>query len=298
MLKQTITYFDNPRNSADFLVARLNQNPSQLQELLGMNLCLVVIIVVNILSCSVVTLATGWKFGLVAVFGCLPPICAAGGVRMRLENTFERKNCQLYLESPNFAAEYIASIRTVLSLCLERTLLAEYKILHEKPLRDARRVAGSSMLLLALVESLELCGMALAFWYGGTLLANREYTIAQFFTIFAAAVFGGQATSVLFGFSSSFTKARSAANQIIHLNSNNGQPSISRPEGEVTVAERESDAVTFRDVSFQYPTRPDVKVLRSFAAKKSHWWEHQVVESQRYSLFLKDFMILLQERSA
>ena len=266
MLKQTVTYFDDQKNSPDFLLARLNQHPAQLQELLGMNLCLVIIILVNVISCTIVALATGWKFGLVAVFGCLPPICAAGGVRMRLENTFERKHRQLYLESSNFAAEYIASMRTVLSLCLGKTLMSEYKVLLEAPLTEGRRMAGASMLLLALVESLELCGMALAFWYGGNLLAKRQYSIAQFFTIFAAVVFGGQATSVLFGFSSSFTKAKVAASQIIAMDVAETLLTTPLPESKMDYGDSGSKdlSLAFTDVCFRYPTRTEAPILQNF----------------------------------
>lgn len=41
------------------------------------------------------------------------------------------------------------------------------------------------------------------FRYGGTVLTGRQYSLAQFFTIFAAVIFGGQATSKLFSFSHS-----------------------------------------------------------------------------------------------
>ena len=42
--------------------------------------------------------------------------------------------------------------------------------------------------------------MGLAFWYGGRLLLRGEYNPTDFFVIFVAIIFGGQAAGFLFGF--------------------------------------------------------------------------------------------------
>jgi ATP-binding cassette subfamily B (MDR/TAP) protein 1 len=42
--------------------------------------------------------------------------------------------------------------------------------------------------------------MALTFWYGGRLLSEGEYSSQQFFIIFVAIIFGGQAAGFLFGY--------------------------------------------------------------------------------------------------
>lgn len=45
--------------------------------------------------------------------------------------------------------------------------------------------------------------MALAFWYGGRLMSYGEYNAQQFFVIFIAVIFGGQAAGFIFGFTMS-----------------------------------------------------------------------------------------------
>ena len=51
--------------------------------------------------------------------------------------------------------------------------------------------------------------MALTFWYGGQRLYAGEYSVKQFFLIFVAIVFGGQAAGMLFGFTLSMCLTRS-----------------------------------------------------------------------------------------
>ncbi|KAL6721610.1 hypothetical protein ACLMJK_000714 [Lecanora helva] len=273
MLRQPMTFFDDPKNSAEILTAKLTQHPTQLQDLLGMNVALIIIILVNIVSCSILAIATQWKFGLVAVFGSLPPICIAGLVRVHLQNAREEENQRLYFESSGFAAEFIGAMRTVTSLCLENTLLSEYRTMLQKPLFIAKKMAFHTMIYLALADSLEIAGMALSFWYGGTLLTSRQFGLAPFFTVFAAVIFGGQATAKLFSFSHSFTKAKFAANHILALGKST-EVAATLPRIQYRDAEKEG-TITFQRVSFKYPTR-DMRILNDFSL--------EIVKGQRVAL--------------
>jgi ATP-binding cassette subfamily B (MDR/TAP) protein 1 len=59
--------------------------------------------------------------------------------------------------------------------------------------------------------------MALAFWYGGRLMTFGEYTQDQFFIIFVAIIFGGQAAGFLFGFTMSTSYLFPFANESLLL---------------------------------------------------------------------------------
>lgn len=45
--------------------------------------------------------------------------------------------------------------------------------------------------------------MALAFWYGGRLVARGEISVSRFFIVFVAIVFGGQSAGFTFGYTGS-----------------------------------------------------------------------------------------------
>lgn len=107
--------------------------------------------------------------------------------------------------------------------------------------------------------------MALAFWYGGQLLSKHEYEAQTFFVIFTAIIFGGQAAGFLFGYTMNTTKAHAAANQILYLRAQ--QPPINSSTGSA-IHEKEDDiAISFENVRFAYPTRPDLTVLRGLNLK-------------------------------
>lgn len=181
---------------------------------------------------------------------------------MRLELSAQGRVSKFFLESTRFATEAVSSIRTVQSLTLEDEIMDRYASRLNGPVRSAYKRTAWIMILFGLSESLDMLGMGLAFWYGGRLIASNEYTVQQFFIVFIAVVFGGQAAGFLFGFTTNLTKAHAAANNIIHLRS--ARPAINSSTGvDIPLAQPETiPAIEFRDARFTYPTRPSVPVLR------------------------------------
>jgi ATP-binding cassette subfamily B (MDR/TAP) protein 1 len=62
-------FFDHETNASGALASNLSTYPTNLLELMGFNLMLIFINVVNVLSSSILAIAIGWKLGLVVVFG-------------------------------------------------------------------------------------------------------------------------------------------------------------------------------------------------------------------------------------
>ncbi|CCX14989.1 Similar to Leptomycin B resistance protein pmd1; acc. no. P36619 [Pyronema omphalodes CBS 100304] len=260
IIRQDIEFFDIPENSSGSLTARLSSDPQSFQDLMQGNLGLIIVVLVNILSSSLLSLFTGWKLSLVAIFGCLPPLFLAGFTRMRLELSSQERVSKFFHESTRFAAEAVSAIRTVASLTLEDEVIHRYAERLNGPARSAYRRTLWIMILFGLSESVDLLGIGLAFWYGGRLMSFGEYDAEQFFLVFIAVVFGGQAAGMLFGFTANLTKAHAAANKIIHLRS--VQPTINFSTGcDVPYAPYGCPIIEFKNVRFAYPTRPSASVL-------------------------------------
>jgi ATP-binding cassette, subfamily B (MDR/TAP), member 1 len=158
MLRQDIAFYDLEGNSSGALTSRLSTDPQRLQDLVSANLALILIVLVNLLSCTILALAVGWKLALVAIFGCLPPLFFAGFMRMRLEVQSQDKNAKLYQESARFASEAVGAIRTVASLTLESKVLENYGSRLDRSVRKAYKHILISMFLFGLSESLDLLG--------------------------------------------------------------------------------------------------------------------------------------------
>ncbi|KAI9843008.1 MAG: hypothetical protein M1838_002894 [Thelocarpon superellum] len=265
VLKQDMDFFDRAENSSGALASKLSVLPTQLQELISINVLLILIVLVNVVSSSVLALAFGWKLGLVVVFGGLPPLLLSGYVRIRLEQRLEEEISNQFFESAGLATEAVAAIKTVSSLCLESAFLAEYSELLGGIVGKSINTTLFTMLWFALAQSLEFLLMALGFWYGGRLIASGEYTTQQFYVIFIGVLFSGQAAGQFFSYSTSITKAIGAANYILWLRTL--IPKIRETEENRGTGPSGDGAIALDDVAFRYEQRRAARVLGGISLK-------------------------------
>lgn len=114
----------------------------------------------------------------------------------------------------------------------------------------------------AFSQSVDFLVMALGFWYGSRLVVTGEYSVTQFFVIFISVVFGGQAASQFFTWTSSFTTMTNAANYIFWLRTL--QSNIRTTEANRDRGPRGGGAaVTFQNVQFRYRQQPSRVILHN-----------------------------------
>ncbi|KAH7308692.1 P-loop containing nucleoside triphosphate hydrolase protein [Stachybotrys elegans] len=270
-LRQDMAFFDHPDNNVGGLVSRLSSEPTCLQELISMNLGLIIINVVNVLSSSILAIAVGWRLGLVLALGALPVLLVAGYMRIRLEFKFVDDTAALFARSSGVASEAVMAIRTVSSLALERAIIERYDASLQGIAQSAIGGLGWKMFFYSLSQSLSFLAMALGFWYGGRLVSTGEYSTGQFYTVFIAVIFSAEAAAMLFQYTTSITKAKTAMNYIFKLrrqrtllDSDDGGSSSSSSSLEVSekpCSERGKEIVCDK-IAFSYPLRPSIKVLR------------------------------------
>ena len=270
ILGKPIEFYDQEENSSGTLAARLSNDPKQLQEMMGPNLALPLISIFNLLGCIIISFIFGWKLSLAVVLAALPVILGAAFLRIRYEMQFESYNASVFAESSKFAAETISAFRTVTALTLEDAITARFETLLKDQVVKAFRKARYAVLVFALSDSIELACTALVFWYGGQLLASREYNVGQFFVIDVAIVQGGQAAGQFLAFGPNIGNSTAAARRIIGMRSEPEVGNYQIPKTKPASSEKKDTEdgtraveVDFRDVSFTYPTR-ETPVFRHF----------------------------------
>jgi ATP-binding cassette subfamily B (MDR/TAP) protein 1 len=192
ILKQDMNFFDREENASGSLATNLSSYPNSLTELLGFNIMLILINIVNVLSSSILAIVIGWKLGLVISFGALPPVIFAGYLRIRLEFKLEEATSKRFSNSAALASEAVSAIRTVSSLALERHIIDKYEERLQGVARRSIKALVWTMFWYSLTQSISFLGMALGFWYGGQLISTGEYTTAQFYIVFIAVIFSGE----------------------------------------------------------------------------------------------------------
>ncbi|PKS12635.1 hypothetical protein jhhlp_000843 [Lomentospora prolificans] len=260
MLRQDLQFFDRPENTTGALSSRTDSYPYAIFELMGFNVAMILTAVLGVLSCCAVALAYGWKLGLVIIFAGLPPFLFSGYARMRMEAAMDVKISKRFSMSASIASEAINAIRTVSSLAIENSVLERYTAELEHAIADSTKPILLIMLPFAFTQSVEYCFQALGFWYGCRLVSFGELDMVNFFVAFLGVFFSGQQASILFGFSSSMTKATNAANYVFWLEQL--KPTITETEENREVGPNGFKSLDLDKVQFSYPMRPHARVLR------------------------------------
>ena len=256
-------FFDRPENSSGSLTSKLSSVPTSLMELMSQNLGLILNVMVNIVSSSILGIAFGWKLGLVLVFGGFSLLIVAGYIRIRLDQKLEASTGEKFADSAGLATEAVTSIKTISFLTLEGPILNEYNEALGNIV--AKVIPGLAVTLIpyALSQSIEFLIMGLGFWYGSRLIASGEYSTTQFFVIFIAIIFGGQGTAQFFSYTTSITKAKIAANYILWLRTI--KANIRETDENRDIKPSGDGIIAFKAIQFRYKQRDAAKVLRGIS---------------------------------
>ena len=259
MLRQDIAFFDEEENSTGALTSFLSTETTHLASLSGATLGTLISCSTTLILSVVIALAIGWKLALVCMCS-LPIILGTGFFRFWTLAKFSRDAQRAYKKSAGYACEHTNAIRTVASLTTESEIHDDYREQLDTQLKTSLQSNLRNSALYAASQSAMFLAFALGFWYGGTLLFRREYTMFQFFIVFSEVIFGAQSAGTVFSFAGDMSKAKNAAAELKALLDR--EPSIDPWSDEGEKISHIEGHIEFRDAHFRYPTRPDVPILR------------------------------------
>ncbi|KAF4452380.1 Leptomycin B resistance pmd1 [Fusarium albosuccineum] len=260
MLRQDLQFFDRKENNTGAMVSRVDSNPQSILELMGFNIALILIAILNLVACSLMAIIHSWKLGLVVVCAGLPPLVSSGYLKIRFDAKLDRDTSKRYSTSASIASEAVTAIRTVSSLAIEESVLDKYVEELDHAITGTKKDLLSIMVFFALTQSIEYWFQALGFWYGCRLLSFGDISMYNFFVAFLGVFYSGQASAQLFQFSTSITKGVNAANYIFWLNEL--QPTVQATPENRDNGPKSGGPVVLDDVRFSYPLRPHAPVLR------------------------------------
>ncbi|EAW15287.1 ABC transporter ATP-binding protein [Aspergillus clavatus NRRL 1] len=254
IIQKPITYFDREENASGTLMSRLSTDPKQLQELFGIGGIFPIISIFSLIGCIAISFSFGWKLAAVTFFAALPFILVAAYLRIRYEIQFEGMNAEVYADSSKFATEAIQAFRTVSALTMEDAIVQRYEDLLLQQRSKAMSKAWYATLIFAFSDSIDLCAMALTFWYGGQLLATREYDPVAFFVVYIAIVQGGQSAGQFFSFGPNIAQTIASVRRILDTRSTAVKvDQMAQPTSNQALSSQAD--INFRNVTFHYPSR-------------------------------------------
>ncbi|KAF4026409.1 hypothetical protein G4228_018624, partial [Cervus hanglu yarkandensis] len=205
----------------------------------------------------------GWKLTLVII--SVSPLIGIGAAIIGLSvSRFTDYELRAYAKAGSVADEVISSIRTVAAFGGEKKEVERY----EKNLVFAQRWGIRKGIVMGFFTGFMWCLIflcyALAFWYGSKLvLDDEEYTPGALVQIFLSVIVGalnlGNASSCL----EAFAAGRAAAASIFETIDR--KPLIDCMSEDGYKLDRIKGEIEFHNVTFHYPSRPEVKILNKLS---------------------------------
>ncbi|KAJ4452141.1 hypothetical protein ANN_03659 [Periplaneta americana] len=157
------------------------------------------------------------------------------------------------------AVEAIGNIRTVASLCGEQLFLDRYSVELRLAQQAARRKTGLRGAVFSLGQTAWFYGYGLSLYYGGYLVATEGLPYKDVIKISEALIFGAWMLGQTLAFAPNYNAAKMAAGRLFYLVDR--IPRISSPDENANewVA---AGSIEYSQVKFQYPTRPEVPILK------------------------------------
>ncbi|XP_044151513.1 ATP-dependent translocase ABCB1 [Bufo gargarizans] len=257
VLRQEISWFDV--NDAGELNTRLTDDVQKINEGIGDKIALLLQSIATFITGFIIGFVRGWKLTLV-ILAISPVMGLSAAIWSKILSTFTNKELTAYAKAGAVAEEVLAAIRTVIAFGGQAKEIKRY----EKNLEDAKKIgikkAVTANVSMGFAFLMIYASYALAFWYGTTLIIQEEYTIGKVLTVFFAVIIGAFAIGQASPNIESFSNARGAAYTVFTII--DSEPKIDSFSTKGFKPDKIKGDIEFRNVKFNYPSRPEVQVLK------------------------------------
>ncbi|MGO4447646.1 ABC transporter transmembrane domain-containing protein [Phyllobacterium sp. TAF24] len=257
LTKLSPAFFDSTQSGE--IVSRLTADTTQIKSAVGATASIALRNLILAFGAIVMMVITSAKLsGLViaAIPLIIIPLVAFGrSVRRRSRNAQDT-----LANATAYASESIISVRTLQAFTNEALATGRFGAAVEDAFTAARSSVKARAVLTAFAIFMIFSSVVAVLWFGSRdVLAGTisPGTLGQFllYAVFAAGALG--ALSEVWG---ELSQASGAAERLMEIMAE--EPAIAAPLKPVALPEPAVGSVTFKDVRFNYPTRPDAPALR------------------------------------
>ncbi|KAK6140455.1 hypothetical protein DH2020_025798 [Rehmannia glutinosa] len=282
-----IGWFDKPENSSGVIGARLSTDAALIRTLVGDALAQLVQEVASLVVGLAIAFEASWQLALI-VLALIPLVIFNGYVQMKSVGGFSRDTKLMHEEASQVANDAVSNIRTVASFCAQEKIIEMYKKKSEGPATKRTKqglISGIGFGLSVLVLYLFY---AISFYAGSRLVQDGKITVSEVFRVFYALTMVAVAISATSTFAPDSSKAKNAAASVFAILERKSKIDPSDESG--MTLENVNGEIELGHVSFSYPTRPGIQILRDLSLTinngKVKWLRQQMgLVSQEPILF-------------
>ncbi|KAH8348664.1 hypothetical protein KR084_009522 [Drosophila pseudotakahashii] len=263
ILHQDMKWYDF--NQSGEVASRMNEDLSKMEDGLAEKVVMFIHYLVSFIGSLVLAFVKGWQLSLVCLTS-LPLTFIAMGLVSVATSRLAKKEVTMYAGAAVVAEGALSGIRTVKAFEGEEKELTAYKesVVAAKLLNIKRNMfsgIGFGMLWFFIYAS-----YALAFWYGVGLVIKgysdpyyENYDAGTMITVFFSVMMGSMNIGMAAPYIEAFGIAKGACAKVFHIIEQ--IPVINPIDAGGKKLTEPLTTIEFKDVEFQYPTRPEIPIL-------------------------------------
>ncbi|POM57836.1 Multidrug resistance protein ABC Superfamily, partial [Phytophthora palmivora] len=249
LCRQNVGFFDEKENATGALTADLATNATKVSLLSGESQSAFFQAVFTLVAALVISFGFGsWLLSLI-MLALIPMLLFGEAARMKEMEGAGLISDDLAVPGAH-ASEVLGNIRTVASLGIEKRSADVFDVLLLEPLRKGRKEAQINGLSLGFSSFILMATNALIFWFGAKKVDDGTIGFGDMMRTLMAITMSMQTVSMATKFLSDAPKAFKAGSTIFAIRDRIAPIDSFSPDGE--------------DISFRYPTRPEINVLKHY----------------------------------
>ncbi|ETP30239.1 hypothetical protein F442_20703, partial [Phytophthora nicotianae P10297] len=261
LCRQNVGFFDEKENATGALTADLATNATKVALLSGDSQARVFQAIFTLVAALVISFGFGsWLLSLI-MLAIMPFLLFGHVARMKQMQGGGLISDDLAVPGAH-ASEVLSNIRTVAALGIEKRSADVFDELLEEPLQKGSKEAQINGASLGFSSFIMMATYSLIFWYGAKKVNDGTIGFTEMMRTLMAIMMSVQIVSGASSFMGDAPKAFKAGSTIFAIRDRVTTIDSFSPDG-LRLAKVEG-RLEFRDISFRYPTRPEINVLKHY----------------------------------
>lgn len=264
-LHQDISWYDLTQ-SGD-IASRLAEDITKLEDGISEKAVMFVHNMMAFVGCLILAFVKGWKLALVCMVTFPVTMGVVGSVAM-ITSRLARKEIAAYAKAGTIAEEVLSAMRTVVAFGGQKLELQRYAENLAYAYRNNVKRSFFAGLGFGALWFFIYSSYALSFWYGvGLIIEERDfppneqtYNASTMVTVFFAVMMGSMNFGTASPFIEAFGIAKAAGSKVFNVIERKSSISSLSNDGAKPI--KSHGSIEFKNVVFNYPSRPDVEILR------------------------------------
>ncbi|KAK4510403.1 uncharacterized protein ATC70_004833 [Mucor velutinosus] len=257
VLHQDMSWFDQSKEGS--LNTRLASDTQLIQDGISEKAGLLISFFAQFVGGFVVAFVKGWQMALVLLVA-VPLLGASGAIMAHFLTKFSKESQDAFAESGTIAEQAFHSIRTVYSFSLQKRFSDRYNQKLEAACRSGVKGGVALGFGFAFFMFFLFGTFGLSLWFGSKLVTEGHLTGPSVFIVFLAMMLGCMSFVKLPPNLSAVSSARAAAYNVFQVIDR--VPKINADSNEGLMPRDVQGTIQFERVFFNYPTRPDLKIIQ------------------------------------